>query len=60
MAADAISRLVHQGTPPRVRVLGTPVAYIPQAKPDAILAELGLDAAGLASEARALVAALRA
>ena len=37
--------------PPRVRVLGTPVAYIPQGKADAILAELGLDAAGLEREA---------
>jgi 1-deoxy-D-xylulose-5-phosphate synthase len=45
--------------PPRVRVLGTPIAYIPQGKPDAILSELGLDAAGLEAEARALVAALR-
>lgn len=60
MAADAIARLAQDRTPPRVRVLGTPVAYIPQAKPDAILAELGLDAAGLAAEARSLVAALRA
>jgi 1-deoxy-D-xylulose-5-phosphate synthase len=60
MAADAVSRLAPHGTPPRVRVLGTPIAYIPHAKPDVILAELGLDAAGLAAEARALVAALRA
>lgn len=60
MVADAISRLVQHGTPPRVRVLGTPVAYIPQAKPDAILAELRLDAEGLTAEARSLVAALRA
>jgi 1-deoxy-D-xylulose-5-phosphate synthase len=60
MAADAVSRLVPHGTPPRVRVLGTPIAYIPQAKPDVILAEVGLDGAGLAAEARALVAALRA
>jgi hypothetical protein len=40
-------------------VLGTPIAYIPHAKADAILADLGLDAAGLAAESRALVAALR-
>jgi 1-deoxy-D-xylulose-5-phosphate synthase len=58
MVADAISR--RPGMPPRVRVLGTPIDYIPHAKPDAILAELGLDAAGLAAEARQLVAALRA
>ncbi len=60
MIADAISRLDATATPPRVRVLGTPKAYIPHAKPDAILAELGLDGAGLAGEARALVAALTA
>jgi deoxyxylulose-5-phosphate synthase len=60
MIADAISRLDDAVTPPRVRVLGTPKEYIQQAKPDAILAELGLDGAGLAAEARALVTALRA
>jgi 1-deoxy-D-xylulose-5-phosphate synthase len=58
MVADAISR--RPGPPPRVRVLGTPIDYIPHAKPDAILAELGLDAAGIAAEARSLVATLRA
>jgi 1-deoxy-D-xylulose-5-phosphate synthase len=41
---------------PRVRVLGTPTAYIPHGKPDAILADLGLDAVGLADAARALLA----
>jgi len=56
--ADRISQV--PGTPPRVRVLGTPVAYIPHAKPDAILADLGLDAPGLATEARQLITALRA
>jgi 1-deoxy-D-xylulose-5-phosphate synthase len=60
MIADAISRLDAAGPSPKVRVLGTPIDYIPHAKPDAILAELGLDAAGLAHEASALVAALRA
>ena len=59
LIADAISRIDSAGPSPRVRVLGTPIAYIPHAKPDAILADLGLDAAGLAAEARALVAALR-
>ncbi|MFZ6005119.1 MAG: 1-deoxy-D-xylulose-5-phosphate synthase [Actinomycetota bacterium] len=59
LAADAIARL-DATAPPRVRVLGTPVAYIPHAKPAAIFAELGLDAAGVAAEARALVAAQRA
>ena len=31
----------------RIRVLGVPVAYIPHAKADRILAEIGLDAAGV-------------
>jgi 1-deoxy-D-xylulose-5-phosphate synthase len=60
LVADAVARHDLAATPPRVRVLGTPTAYIPQGKPDAILAQLGLDAAGLEREARALVAALRA
>jgi 1-deoxy-D-xylulose-5-phosphate synthase len=60
LIADAISQHDPGATPPRVRVLGTPTAYIPQAKPDAIHAELGLDAEGLAAAARELVAALRA
>jgi 1-deoxy-D-xylulose-5-phosphate synthase len=59
MIADTVSRGA-AGHAPRVRVLGTPVEYIPHGKPDAILAELGLDAAGVAAEARALVSALRA
>jgi hypothetical protein len=41
-------------------VLGTPIAYIPQGSPDAILAELGLDGPGLTTEARNLISALRA
>jgi 1-deoxy-D-xylulose-5-phosphate synthase len=35
---------------PPVRVLGTPCAFIPQGKPDAILHELGLDGEGITSE----------
>jgi len=58
MIADAISRR-SVVRPPQVRVLGTPIEYIPHGKPDAILAELGLDASGLTTEARTLVAALR-
>ncbi len=60
LIADAISRTEQPGPTPRVRVLGVPVAYIPHAKPAAIHAQLGLDADGLAAEARTLVAALRA
>jgi 1-deoxy-D-xylulose-5-phosphate synthase len=53
--ADRIAELDAKATPPRVRVLGTPTTYIPHGKPDAILAELGLDAAGMAASARALL-----
>ncbi|HVM04542.1 MAG TPA: 1-deoxy-D-xylulose-5-phosphate synthase [Acidimicrobiales bacterium] len=41
---------------PSVVVLGTPVAYIPQAKPTLIHAALGLDASGVAASARAALA----
>ena len=43
---------------PPVRVLGIPVAYIAQGKPEAILRDLGLDGAGVAAEVRRLLAAL--
>ncbi len=33
-----------------MRVLGVPSAYIPHGKPDALLAELGLDTDGILSE----------
>jgi deoxyxylulose-5-phosphate synthase len=33
-------------------VLGTPVEFLPHGKPDAILAQLGLDGAGIAATAR--------
>ena len=39
------------------RVLGVPVAYIPHGKPDAILADLGLDVAGIVASAVSLMAA---
>ena len=38
---------------PRVRTMGVPTRFISQAKPDAILASLGLDAAGIATAIRA-------
>ena len=41
---------------PAVVLLGTPVAYIPQAKPTRIHAELGLDGPGVAASARAALA----
>ncbi len=39
-----------------VRVLGVPIAYIPHGKPDAILAGLGLDGAGIATDVSRLLA----
>jgi 1-deoxy-D-xylulose-5-phosphate synthase len=42
---------------PPVRVLGTPVAYIPHGKADNILRDLGLDAAGVAAEVRRRIGA---
>jgi 1-deoxy-D-xylulose-5-phosphate synthase len=59
MIADAISRGA-AGRPPQVRVLGTPIEFIPHGKPDQILADLGLDGAGIEREVRDLLAALRA
>ena len=56
--ADEISeRTIGSTTPPRVRVLGVPDAYIPHGKPDAILAELGLDATGITASALSLLSA---
>ncbi len=50
--ADALGASgAHEGAA-RVVVLGTPVDYIAHGKPDAILAELGLDGDGLADAAR--------
>ena len=43
-SADAAGR-----TAPRVRVLGVPLEYLPHGKADAILADLGLDATGIAA-----------
>jgi len=44
-------------TPPTVRVLGVPDRYVPHGKPDAILAALGLDAAGITAAALAMTRA---
>lgn len=46
------SDLSDTDTPPRVRVMGLPDTYIRHGEPDQLLAELGLDAAGIASEIR--------
>ncbi|MCB1249927.1 MAG: 1-deoxy-D-xylulose-5-phosphate synthase [Acidimicrobiales bacterium] len=54
--ADALAeRTCAVPHPPRVRVLGTPPAFIPHGKPDAVLAALGLGAHGIAEQARTLV-----
>jgi 1-deoxy-D-xylulose-5-phosphate synthase len=37
-----------------VRVLGVPTQFVPQGKPDDILARLGLDAAGIAATVRSM------
>ena len=54
--ADALATTGPRPGPPVV-VLGTPVAYIPQAKPARILADLGLDGPGIAASARAALSA---
>jgi 1-deoxy-D-xylulose-5-phosphate synthase len=50
-----VGSMIADALPGPVRVLGTPKQYIPHGKPDRILAELGLDAAGLDAEVRALL-----
>lgn len=52
--ADSLSELTLGSTPVRVRILGVPTQYIAHGKPAAILAELGLDAAGITESARSL------
>jgi 1-deoxy-D-xylulose-5-phosphate synthase len=58
--ADAISTaaLDDGRVGPPVRVLGTPVAYIPHGKPDDILRGLGLDGPSIAGEVRRLLGTL--
>ena len=55
IAAAVERRTEGSGRSPRVAVQGVPVAYIPHGKPDAILAELALDPAGIAATARTLL-----
>ena len=52
--ADSLSKLAPVDGP-QVRVLGVPSVHLPQGKPDAILANLGLDADGVLDEVRAWV-----
>jgi 1-deoxy-D-xylulose-5-phosphate synthase len=53
--ADELRRRSQPDRGPKVAVLGVPDRYLPHAKPDAILAELGLDAAGIARSVRVLL-----
>jgi 1-deoxy-D-xylulose-5-phosphate synthase len=57
LAQAVAERTAGTGRTPRVSVLGVPVAYIPHGKPDRILADLGLDAAGIAATVRRLLSA---
>jgi 1-deoxy-D-xylulose-5-phosphate synthase len=58
MVADRLAEITFGSpTAPKVRVLGTPVAFIAHGKPDVILADLGLDAAGITASALSLVEA---
>jgi 1-deoxy-D-xylulose-5-phosphate synthase len=52
IAAEVVARTEGTGRTPRVTVCGVPDAYLPQGKPDAILASLGLDPAGIAATVR--------
>jgi 1-deoxy-D-xylulose-5-phosphate synthase len=54
--ADELAELTFgAAVPPKVRVLGTPVAFLAHGKPDEIFAELGLDAAGITASALSLI-----
>jgi 1-deoxy-D-xylulose-5-phosphate synthase len=55
LLADAITS-VTPATPPVIKVLGLPTRFIPHAKPDVILAKLGLDATGIERTAREMLA----
>lgn len=55
IADDIATRTLGTGRNPRVAVCGTPVDFIAHAKPDIILAHLGLDAPGIAATARDLL-----
>ena len=50
MLADAVTQesLAIGTVTPHIEILGIPTRFIPHAKPDQILAQLGLDAQGIA------------
>ncbi len=58
LADEVAQRVAHRPAEerPRVRVLGTPVDYLPHGKPAAILSSLGLDADGIEAAVRDLLA----
>ena len=49
LMASALTREAADRPAPPVTILGTPLEFLPHGKPDAILANLGLDAAGIAA-----------
>ncbi len=51
----ALAELLGAEPKPEIRILGVPTRYIPHGKPDAILADLGLDGPGVADTVRSLV-----
>ena len=55
LLADAVTAIAPSRAP-IIRVLGLPTRFIPHAKPDVILAKLGLDAAGVERSAREVLA----
>jgi len=55
--SDLVGERTIGGSEPRVRVLGVPSQYIAHGKPDAILADLGLDAAGITASALSMMRA---
>jgi 1-deoxy-D-xylulose-5-phosphate synthase len=50
--ADAIHDRCDPAAHPRIEVLGVPTSFLPHAKPDRILSELGLDAQGIVAAVR--------
>lgn len=52
--AARLGELAGTAAQPRVRILGTPAAYLPHGRPDALLTQLGLDAGGIAATVAAI------
>jgi 1-deoxy-D-xylulose-5-phosphate synthase len=53
---SALDAVRHAGFTGAAEALGVPTRFIPHNKPDAILSSFGLDAAGIMSSARSLLA----